>query len=108
MGRFFVMIAIVAIVAIVVAAVYFTRRRRDRQLLKVSPLLLQKKGLDRQALLELHARQQENAQLRQRLGKIAEDLERALSDTVVTLWGTEAKESVERAYGTAHSTQPKE
>lgn len=99
MGKALPMIGVILVIALlVVAVVFYTRRWRDRQILKVNPLALQKKGLDRDALLELDKRQKEVAQLRQVLGNVAGLLESALGDEVVTVWGNETRQTIERAF----------
>lgn len=104
MGKTLVVAGVILVIAILVALVVFlTRRWRDKQLLKVNPLALQKKGLDRVTLVELDERQKEVASLRQTLGNVAGLLEQALGDEVVTVWGSATKQSVERALQAARS-----
>lgn len=102
MGKMLLIVGPVLIVALVIVyAVYRTRRWRDRQILKRNPLALQKKGLDRDALLFLHNEQQENMRLRQALGNIFGLLTTALDDNTVTIWGPATQENVKRALETA-------
>ena len=103
-----VVVPVTMVLLAIVFAAYLTRRRRDKKLLRINPMALEKKGLDREALLQLTARQKEAEALQERLGNITELLEEALTDHVVTIWGPSTRSKVERALAAAQKNKTEE
>jgi len=108
MGKVLLVVGVILAIAILGAlVVFYTRRWRDRQILKRDPLALQAKGLNRDALLALADQKKENAHLYQTLGNIAELLTSALGDDIVTVWDPATKQIIKRALAAAQEPTKK-